>query len=270
MRDLGTTDEERQSGVRDDRPANVCGFPTTHWSLVGRAADPAALDSERRDALARVLASYLGPLRYYLGSVRRLGDDRAEDLLQSFLADKVLARDLLSRAAADRGRFRSFLVAALDNFVSNEFRAAAAAKRAPRGRVPFDAAVHADAHAAEDPDGFDLRWAREVLAQALEAMRAECRAGGRDDLWRVFDARVVRPTLHGEDPLPYPALVAELGFASPAQASNALVTANRMFARVLRAVVGAYELGDVDVDAEIRDLWRILADRARRAGRGGG
>ena len=59
--------------------------------------------------------------------------------------------------------------------------------------------------------------------------------------------------------MPYLALVERFGFASPAQASNVLITANRMFARNLRAVVAAYEFEEGNVDREIAELRSVLA-----------
>ena len=85
---------------------------------------------------------------------------------------------------------------------------------------------------------------------------------------RVFDGRVLQPTLHDEPPVPYNVLVKELGFVSPAQASNALITANRTFARVLRSVIGDYEADPADVEAELDDLRRILAQQKGSLGAG--
>jgi hypothetical protein len=82
-------------------------------------------------------------------------------------------------------------------------------------------------------------------------------------VWGIFDARVVTPMLEHSEPLSYEQLVARMGFTSPAQASNVLVTAKRMFIRIIRGVIGEYELGDEGIDAEIADLRLLLSGSQR-------
>ena len=103
---------------------------------------------------------------------------------------------------------------------------------------------------------------REVLNQTLDRMRQQCRDSGRGDLWELFDCRIRGPILDGSQVPPYEELVEEFALESPLQAANLLVTAKRMFARVLREVVGAYAVDDSEVDAEIRDLIAILSGGA--------
>jgi len=78
-------------------------------------------------------------------------------------------------------------------------------------------------------------------------------------VWGVFDRRDARPVLHGEKPVEYGDLVQRFGFRSPLQASNALVTAERMYGRMLRAVIGEYAEGEEEIEAEIAELRTILA-----------
>jgi transcriptional regulator with XRE-family HTH domain len=74
----------------------------------------------------------------------------------------------------------------------------------------------------------------------------------------VFEGRVLAEALQ-ERPLAYEALAERYGLRSPAQAANLLVTAKRMYARLMRSAVGEYERDEAEVDEEIRDLRRILA-----------
>lgn len=90
-------------------------------------------------------------------------------------------------------------------------------------------------------------------------MRAECRATGRDDVWTVFEGRVLNPTLDGSVPIPYENLVRTLGLQSTGEASNLLTTGKRTLARNLKTVVGEYEVGEGSVEAEIAELRAILA-----------
>lgn len=224
--------------------------------MVGRAG---ATDSQRRRVLGKLLERYIPAMRSYLVGHFRFDHDRASDLLQSFLADKILEEDIVRQADRTRGKFRNFLVRALNRFTIDKLREETAAMRSPAaGLASLDAAATADHAAAAVPDTFDLAWGRRVLELALDRMRQECQAGGRADLWVVFEARVLQPTLHDAEAMPLNQLVEHLG-ATPAQVSNLLATSKRMFARNLREVVVAYAVDEQDAEEEIRWLKKILS-----------
>jgi hypothetical protein len=104
-----------------------------------------------------------------------------------------------------------------------------------------------------------VAWARALLSQAISRTRDEARASGREDVWGVFETRVLDPLLRDIDPPAYEELVARFGLTSPSQASNLLVTGKRMFARNLRALVAEYAKEDADIDQEIAELTEILS-----------
>jgi DNA-directed RNA polymerase specialized sigma24 family protein len=238
-------------------------FPTTRWPLIARASGDS---EESRQALAELLRRYLPPLRAHLRYSRGVQASEAEDVLQHFVADKILEQGLIAHARQEKGRFRSFLRTSLNHFLSNRRRSRFSGRRAadragplPEGAEPVDPAPPVG-------DDFDIAWARQVLAQTLEAMKAECRASGHEAVWGVFEARTLAPILRDAPPVPYQELVEKWGFVSPSQASNARITANRMFVRLLRQAVGAYEADDDAIEEEISDLMKILS--IGRAGRG--
>ena len=235
------------------------GFPTTRWTFVGRAGAPGAAGGE---AMALLLGRYLPPLRVHLVLDKRIAPDKADDLVQSFVAQKVLDHRLFSSADRDKGRFRTFLLLALDRFVANQLRNERRKCRHANAQVSLDAAAEVGDEAPGPASAFDIAWARQVLVHAATAMHQECGESGRTDVWRIFDARVLSPTLEGSEPVSYERLVAEVGLPSADAASNLLVTGKRMFARRLRAVVGEYMDEGGDVDEEIADLREILS-RAR-------
>ncbi len=91
---------------------------------------------EQSVALGDLLARYLPALRAFLISELRLDAHRAEDLLQGFVAERVVEQNLLARADQRRGRFRTFLLACLRNHVGMQRRHEAAAARHPgQGRL---------------------------------------------------------------------------------------------------------------------------------------
>src|SRR4029079_8997508 len=92
-------------------------FTTTRWTLIVRAAgDPTS--SQAREALAELCESYWYPVYAF---VRRTGKstEDAQDLTQAFFA-RVLEKRGLRNADPERGRFRSYLLAAVRHFLANE------------------------------------------------------------------------------------------------------------------------------------------------------
>jgi hypothetical protein len=227
-------------------------FPQTHWSLVRRAqnADPQAA----LEALTILLNRYVPVLHSYLRNARKLSANAADDLLQSFIADKLLERQLVQHAREHRGRFRNFLIASLNNYANTLFRkeSALAASIHPR----FDSL---DPLAGTPDATLEAEWARVLVRNVLVSMRDECFGDGREDVWIVFEKRIVAPIYDNQTPESYELLTSELELASPTQTANLLVTAKRMYARLLRIAVAEYEPDEKSIDDEIRALHRTLS-----------
>ena len=236
------------------RPAQ----PQTRWSLIARAQtnDPRV----RESALNELLAIYYPVLLKYLVAGMSVAPEAAADLLQGFVAEKILSQDALARVQAEKGRFRSFLLTACRHYVIDEMRKQQARKRSPAAALVSTDELHSLPSA--DPSHehhYNLEWARQTLAEAVARMRRECEQKRRMDLWEIFDGRIVQPLLGAAAVLPYEDLVERYGFQSPTQAFNALSTAKRMFKRLLEEVVRDTVETDAQVEEEIRDLKRILA-----------
>lgn len=231
-------------------------FPSTPWSLVGRAGQSDT--AVQRQALAELLQHYLSALHSYLTHVRRIPVDRAEDLLQEFLVSKILEEDLIRRVDQKRGRFRTFLLASLDRFLISVHRFETAQKRcAPMQAI--ESQPDTLACEMQPQDAFDLAWARQILQQTTALMEEECRRTNRLDVWGVFKHRILVAVTDPEQVMPYEELVEKYHLKSPAHAANILITAKRMYTRMLRIVIGEYELDNEGIDAEIADLRGILS-----------
>jgi DNA-directed RNA polymerase specialized sigma24 family protein len=232
-------------------------FPATQWSLVDRARQTD--EGARHEALADFLRRYLPALRTHLISERRMDGERADDLLQGFVADKIIEQGLLDHAQEGRGKFRSFLLVTLNNYVISQHRSESAAKRLPISGIADLGDVAQQIAGGHDPaQSFNVAWAREMIAEAMRRMQAECTQSSRPDLWTIFQGRVVRPAFEGEEPVGYERLVSDLGLAAPLEACRLLTTAKRMFSRNLRAVASEYAGTQGDTDGEIDDLRQIL------------
>ncbi|MAE66793.1 MAG: hypothetical protein CMJ18_21195 [Phycisphaeraceae bacterium] len=240
--------------THDDLTGGDGPFPTTVWSMLGSA------DGPWHPVVTGFFLRYRPAMKAHLVRRRGLRPDEADDLVQGFICSKVIEKRLLAQADSRRGRFRSFLLTALDHYLISERRARRAHRRAPESLVALGDDVDVEDVRAGPHRAFDVEWARQVLVEAIARMRGACAANRRPDLWGVFETRVLDPLLEQSEPVAYERLVERFGFASPAAASNALITARRMFVRHLREVVGEYAVGDDGIEQEIRDLRRVLEE----------
>jgi RNA polymerase sigma-70 factor (ECF subfamily) len=233
-------------------------FPQTRWTLVESAGEET---QSARPALEQLLQRYLPALRAHLLYRRQVKADAADDLLHSFIARRVLEMHLIGKADRTRGKFRTFLLTALDRFVSNELRSQRTIRRGGGNvRSLENEALIEPADRGERPsDAFDVQWARGIIGEAVSRMKAACQQHDRPELWRLFELRVLGPALEARPAPSYASLVRQFGFETPAQASNAMVTAKRIFARALRDVVGEYTDDREQTDAEIMDLYDVLS-----------
>lgn len=240
-------------------------FPATRWSLVGRAS---GADADAQPiAIAEIARMYSPALRAHLLQTLYYDEHRADDLLQGFLADKVLQQRLIRHADPKRGRFRTFLLAALDRYVVDQHRRETARKRSPRGDLA-DIDQHRDTLASGGPasartDAFDVAWAREVIGEVLSTMRYQCEQTNRADLWEVFDVRCIKPATDNVQPEAHGSIARRLKLDSTEQAANLMITAKRMFTRVFKSVVSRYAADKEEVREEVSELWRIFSTARR-------
>ncbi|HEV3029765.1 MAG TPA: sigma-70 family RNA polymerase sigma factor, partial [Planctomycetota bacterium] len=100
-------------------------FQSTLWTVVLAAKDLSAPD--RRQALQTLIQTYWKPVYLF---IRRRGNDRevSKDLAQGFFT-ALLERNFLQYVQRDRGKFRTFLLTALEHFMADERDRAQALKR---------------------------------------------------------------------------------------------------------------------------------------------
>ena len=108
-----------------NRVAELAVFATTRWSLVLAAGGGSSADSEQ--ALAHLCRTYWYPLYAFVRRQGRSPED-AEDLTQGFFA-YLLEKETLRGVGKDKGKFRSFLLASLKNFLANDWDRKHAVKR---------------------------------------------------------------------------------------------------------------------------------------------
>jgi len=214
--------------------------------------------TQSAEALERLCRAYWYPLYAYVRR-RGYGPEDAADGTQSFFA-RLLERDLLLRASPQRGRFRSFLLTALQNFLADEHDRASARKRG--GGLPpisLDALDGEARYALEPADAaapdklFERRWATTVLETAWTRLEAEFTAEGKVDLFRELR----RFNSAQENAPSYAEAADHLGM--PENTVKSLVhRLRRRYRTLLRAVIAHTVADPSEIDEEIRYLMRVL------------
>ena len=244
-------------GSEDGGVATPQAFVTTHWSVVQAAKqDPSA---EADAALERLCRTYWWPLYAF---VRRRGYEAhdAQDLTQEFFA-RLLAKDFLRAVDRSKGKFRSFLLAALEHFLAKEWRRANTQKRG--GQCTF---VSTDADPAEQQylqvpasnlsleQFFEQQWAVTLLNQTLTRLQEEFVAAGKGAMFeksKIF--------LTGEKRAePYAELATKLG-TTEAALKMAVSRMRQRYGELLRAEIANTVTGPEEVDEELRALMGALS-----------
>jgi RNA polymerase sigma-70 factor (ECF subfamily) len=235
--------------------ANHGRFPSTRWTLVVQAAQTISPDSQQ--ALEELCRTYWPPLYAFL---RRSGSDNheAKDIVQGYLARLLERQDLRSVAPA-HGRFRSYLLAGLRNFLASEYRRETAQKRGGGAVLSLEteglgAEAFFDRDGVAPDEAYDRSWAETVLRRALHSLQAEYTARGRSAL---FD--VLKPALTGDTADDHATWGGALGMTSGAVA----VAVHRLRLRLrelVRLEVAQTVHDPADIDEEMRTLKSILSE----------
>jgi RNA polymerase sigma factor (sigma-70 family) len=248
------------AGIRSSEAGVPCsspGFQTTHWSVVVAAGDPRSTQST--PALETLCRAYWYPLYAY---VRRRGYRRedAQDVTQGFFA-RLLGRQAFGHLEREGGRFRSFLLTALNHYLANEWARRNAEKRGA-GRVALslddldgEARYQFESRDEVTPEiFFDRRWAATLLDQVMNQLRDEYERDGKAELFRQL-----RPCLTGlEATLPYAELALRLGITASA-VKMAMHRLRKRYGQLLREEIVQTVADPREADEEIRYLIAISA-----------
>lgn len=238
-------------------------FATTRWSVVLSCADPNLSEAAARQALAELCKIYWRPVFAFICRRGRSVPD-AQDLTQDFLL-MVLEGSLLKRADPNRGRFRSLLLKALQNFLLDDLDKKRARKRGGdmqfvswddwMAEAPSQLSVSAEALDSWPAERlFDLRWAATVVEQALRRLREECESQGK---LRTFET--LRSCLGAErEEVSYATLSATLGAPEPT-VKRLVHRLRQRYRTLLREEVAETVADPAEIDEEIRHLCGVLA-----------
>jgi RNA polymerase sigma-70 factor (ECF subfamily) len=232
-------------------------FESTQWSMVLAAGHSSSADGQA--ALEVLCRTYWYPLYFFL---RRRGASAevAEDQTQSFFAH-MLDRQDFRLADRERGKFRSFLLTALKNFVANEHRNAQAQKRgggAQHLSLDFELAEgrytqHPD-HKLSPEKLFERSWAIAILDRSIVSLETEWKKAQKSDQFALLSKHLLK----GDSSATY----GETGIAldmSEGAVKTAVYRLRKRYREILRNQIAQTVASEDEVDQEMRDLFAALS-----------
>ena len=234
----------------------LAAFQTTHWTLVLEAAHPDAPSDNT--AFADLYLAYWPPL-YAFARRRGLSPAEAEDVIQNFFT-RLVSKRALSGVRPDGGRFRSFLLKSLENFLGNEWQRGQAQKRGGGQRpLSLNAAEGETCFALDAADGetpeslFEKRWAFTLLEHVADRLREEHVESGKREL---FDQ--LRGCLQGDRSGPaYVTIAAQCGMSEGA-VKVAVHRLRQRYGELLRQAIARTVSSPAEVDEELRYLISVV------------
>ena len=175
-----------------------------------------------------------------------------------------MSRHLIQRADAHKGRFRTYLLTALQRYVANVHRDQTTRKRIPAGKLlPLDDALLNELpQVAEDlscEESFNYAWVTNLLDWLIKEVEDDCRDRGMDMHWALFYERVLRPIIEDSKPLPLTRLCGKHGIEEPTRASNMIFAVKRQFRTKLKDYLRQSVAGTGHEHEEMMELTRFLA-----------
>ena len=234
-------------------------FQTTHWTEL---FDAKTLDETRRkEAVNELIELYWKPVYCYL---RRKGysNEPAKDLTQGFFYEVAMGRKLFQQADQSKGKFRTFLLTALDRYTIDMHNKETAKKRSPQSPI---ISLEADdlsnfLEMRSGPDQvFNYTWASEILNQVLEEAKETCIKRGKEVHWQVFFAKTVEPILNNSSPLALKDLGSKYKIDDTQTISNMISYVKDIFRSTMMRNLRQYVRSDDEVEEEFNDILKILS-----------
>jgi RNA polymerase sigma factor (sigma-70 family) len=218
----------------DAQPRSSARMPETMWSVVLRAKKDSAHSPD--EALSRLCQTYWRPLYAF---VRRRGNSphQAEDFTQGFFGH-LFQRDWLKDVSPEKGRFRTYLLCCLTNYLNNQHRSASGPQRSPPGgMVSLDpdfeeSSLWQSARELEPDKAFERLWVAELIDHAKKRLHSEHLSSGKLLLFEKLEPHLTDRVEGGE----IPGIASSLGMTEEA-ARGALKRLRHRFGKHLREIV---------------------------------
>lgn len=234
-------------------------FTSTHWSVVLAAARTQSPEAEK--AMEALCIAYRYPLYAY---VRRRGQshEQAEDLTQSFFAERVLNKAIFRGVCQEGGKFRTWLLNSFQNFIRNDWERQSAEKRGggreclsldfqdEEGRYLLE-----PAHEHTPEKLYDRAWAMTVLDRALQQLRMRYEESGEAATFEALASYLPGALA----PAPYQLTAERLGKTEGA-VKMAVSRLKREYGRALKAEIRRTLSEEGSVEEEFQQLLAILSE----------
>lgn len=239
-------------------------FLTTHWSLIENIQSS---DDRNRDLIGLLLRRYWKPVYCYLRQ-KGYDNEQAKDLTQGFFHEIVLRLNLIQRADQSKGRFRSFLLFALNQYLLNEKRRESARRNIPKDRIVSLETTEAphlpqSVIASSPEDSYNYAWVSALLDHVLSDVKRTCFQQGMETHWCVFRERVVQPMLNNAARPSLTDVCKEHGIESEKKASNMIITVKRRFQAILKQYIRSTVASESQIDDELREIMKFLSKKAQ-------
>jgi len=244
-----------EEGVMMDETAQ---FHTTRWSVIMVAAQEDT--GAGKAALAKLCQLYWYPL-YAFARRRGYAPHDAQDLTQGFFV-QILENRTFARADQLKGKFRSFLLACFQNYLSVEAQRARSQKRGgDREFVFLDMETAESRYELEPADQltaqkiFDARWAMTLLGAAMTRLRSQYEIQGKLAIFESLKA-FLDPAKSSE-PLSYEQAASALGVGLGA-AKTLIHRLRKQYSALVREEIARTVSDPREVDQEIHALCEAL------------
>ncbi|MFC1792688.1 RNA polymerase sigma factor [Planctomycetota bacterium] len=239
-------------------------FLTTHWSLI---EDVKQQPNHDRALIGLLLQRYWKPVYCYLRR-KDYDNEKAKDLTQSFFHEIVLNLNLFGRADQSKGRFRSFLLFALNQYLMNEKRRETAQKKIPKHKIvsldAIEPPVLPQTVIESNPeDSYNYAWVSALLDQVLSNVKHACCKQGMKTHWSIFSERVIQPMLNNTTPPSLPDICEKYGIESEKKASNMIVTVKRRFQGALKQYIRSTVSSESYMADELKEILKFLPKKAQ-------
>jgi len=259
----GKSATESVRGIMPDEKPNDAAraggqwFNPTDWKVVMAAGsnDPCHGSA----ALEQICQTYWYPLYAY---VRRRGysPEDAQDLTQEFFR-RFLESNSVSHARQERGRFRSFLLTSMQNFLADQWERGQAKKRGGGKKILAwddlspELRYKAEAQPGVAPERvYDERWAATVFEEALNRLRTRFVASGKSRQFEELKSFMSREPADGE----YESIAARLGTTADAVAV-AVHRLRKRYGELVREEIASTVSNPADIEDEMRHLLSLIA-----------
>jgi RNA polymerase sigma factor (sigma-70 family) len=236
-------------------------FPSTHWTVVLAAGRSQAEPGVAQAALGELCQTYWTSLYGFVRS-RGYAVHDAQDLTQSFFA-YLIEHEIYARVERQKGRFRSFLLASLKNFLADAYDREHTLKRGGgQDLLPLHEAQIKEAEslfqhqwkAGTEEQTFDRSWAEALVTAGLERLSADYKREAKE---KLFSELRVFLDGSGESLPSYADLADRMGMTESTLRSH-VTRLRARYREALRVEVRRTVDTEAEVDEELHELLRVL------------